>query len=160
MGLGLVVACVFGAAPKVVPALGDGGADCATFTTCESCASATSWVGHCRWCPRADDGACHAAGSFENRCDASQEVTNASLCDAVYAPTQVHLAFAGVDGAGMAVSWNSRGSYATGNVSSSAVQYGRDASDLAWSQSGKTESYLQSFQHTTLLSGSEKGDFF
>ena len=127
-----------------------GSPDCDTYTTCESCASASSWLGEgCRWCPLAGDGACHAYASPENSCSSAQEVANATACAAVYAPSQVHFAFAGRGGDGMAVSWTTRGETAGG------VVFGLEADALDRNASGASATYLESFQHTAVLGGLE-----
>ena len=117
--------------------------DCDAHDSCEACASASSWLGGCRWCPLAGDSSCHAYGSPENACGSSQEVTNASACAALYEPTQVHFAFAGGDG--LSVSWTTRG-----NATQRAA-YGAAGAELDAVVDATTVSYLESFQHTAVV---------
>jgi hypothetical protein len=117
--------------------------DCDAHDSCEACASASSWLGGCRWCPLAGDSSCHAYGSPENACGSSQEVTNASACAALYEPTQVHFAFAGGDG--LSVSWTTRG-----NATQRAA-YGAAGARLDAVVDATTVAYLESFQHTAVV---------
>ena len=55
--------------------------DCSTFTTCDSCANASTWLGsHCRWCPLKGDLQCHDEGSIFNKCDSDQQITDPLEC--------------------------------------------------------------------------------
>lgn len=60
------------------------GPRCSSYTTCSSCASASSWLGQCRWCDKAPDAFghyCHAPGSLLNPCRAYENIDNKTLCE-------------------------------------------------------------------------------
>jgi len=65
-----------------LPAPRAGGAACADFTSCGDCTSSGKLL-KCRWCPLANDNSCHAAGSLENKCSASQQIVDPAACAAL-----------------------------------------------------------------------------
>jgi len=51
---------------------------CSDYIDCTSCASASSWLGSCRWCAKST--ACHETGSLLNPCLISENISNVTYC--------------------------------------------------------------------------------